>query len=141
MAEILACLRGERYRVQLHLDSLTMKAADMDGRVGPFYFEVEGSRSPFDGVFQAVVDHQYQFDDHNTPLFTLAYPTSQTSCSLVFRLKDKSRSRPVRRRLFARILVALDEQKMVIHEMQDSEGSKIVLRICCERMPPLVEGL
>lgn len=141
MAEILACLRGERYRVQLHLDSLTMKTADVDGRVGPFYFEVEGSRSPFDGVFQAVVDHHYQFDDNNTPLFTLAYPTTQTACSLVFRLKDKSRVRPVRRRLFTRILVALDEQKTVIHEMQDSEGSKIALRICCERMPALVEGL
>lgn len=141
MAEILACLRGERYRLQLYLDSLFMKTTDLDGRAGPFYFEVEGMRSPFDGVFQAVVDHYYHFDENNTPLFTLAYPVTQTSCTLVFRLKDRSRVRPVRRRLFVKILVALEDQKTVFHEMRDSEGSKITLRICCQRMPALVEAL
>lgn len=134
MTEILACLRGERYRVQLYLDSLSMKTADADGRAGPFYFEIDGMRSPFDGVFQAVVDHQYQFDENNTPLSTLAYPISQTSCTIVFRLKDRSRVRQVRRSLYTKILISLRDSQTVLHEMQDSEGSKITLRICCEQM-------
>lgn len=141
LTEILACLRGKRLRLQLYLDSLSMKVADLDGRAGPFYFEIDGKRSPFDGVFQAVVDHQYQFDESNTPLFTLAYPIDQTSCTLVFRLKDRSRTRTVRRRLFAKILVALQDGQTVLHEMQDSEGSSVTLRLRCQQMPALIGTL
>jgi hypothetical protein len=138
MEEITACLRGERFRMQLYLKSLHMHTQDEDGMVGPFYFEINGMRSPFDGIFQAEVDYFYTFDENSTPLATLAYPMEQRLVSTVFRLKDLSRARPVRRRLFAKLLDSLSDDEMSIHELQDNEGSRIALRVHSQLMPALL---
>ena len=140
MDEILACVRGERYRMQLFLKSLHMHTPDEDGMVGPFYFEINGMRSPFDGIFQAEAEHLYTFDDNSTPLATLAYPMEQRLVSTVFRLKDLSRVRPVRRRLFAKLLDSLSDDELSVHELQDNEGSKIALRVHSQQMPALIKS-
>jgi hypothetical protein len=108
--------------------------------VGPFYFEVNGMRSPYEGIFQAVADHYYDFGDNTIPLATLAHPIDQSLVSTVFRLKDGSRTRAVRRRLFAKLLDSLGNDQLIIHEMQDSEGSKITLRIRTQRVPALLNS-
>lgn len=141
MEEIAACLRGERYRMQLFLQSLHMHTQDEDGMVGPFYFEINGMRSPFDGIFKAEADHLYTFDDNSTPLATLAYPMEQRLVSTVFRLKDLSRARPVRRRLFAKLLDSLRDDELSIHELQDNEGSRIALRVHSQQMPALLNNV
>lgn len=138
MAEMLAYLRGERFRIQLYLHSLYMRTPDQDHMVGPFYFEVNGMRSPADGIFEAVADHHYTFDENSTPLATLAYPVGQALASTVFRLKDLSRARPIRRRLFAKLLDSLGEDEVAIHEMQDNEGSLITVRVRTQHMPTLL---
>lgn len=136
MREILACLRGERYRVQLFLQRLYMKMPEFQNVVGPFYFEIDGVRSPLDGIFQAEAEHEYTFDENNTPLGTVYYPLGQTLASVVFRLKDKSKSRQGKRRLFAKLLVSLGEDdESVVHEMPDNQGSQITLRVRTQRMP------
>jgi hypothetical protein len=140
MQEIAACLRGERYRMQLFLESLHMHTQDGDGMVGPFYFEINGMRSPFDGIFKAEVDHLYTFDENSTPLATLAYPMEQRLVSTVFRLKDSSRARPVRRRLFAKLLDSLSDDELSVHELQDNEGSRIALRVHSQQMPALLNS-
>ena len=140
MNEIAAFLRGERYRMQLFLMSLHMQTQDDDGMVGPFYFEINGMRSPFDGIFQAEVNHFYAFDENSTPLATLAYPMEQRLVSTVFRLKDLSRTRPVRRRLFAKLLDSLSDDELSVHELQDNEGSKIALRVHSQIMPALLNN-
>ncbi|HLA45072.1 MAG TPA: alpha/beta fold hydrolase, partial [Aggregatilineales bacterium] len=58
-SEILSCLKGERFRMQIFLESLYMRTPDQDGIVGPFYFEVNGMRTPYDGILQAVAEHHY----------------------------------------------------------------------------------
>jgi len=138
--EVLACLRGERYRMQLYLQSMFMRTPDEDGMVGPFYFEVNGMRSPFDGIFKAEADHHYTFEENSPPLATLSYLTDQTLATTVFRLKDVSRARAVRRRLFAKLLDSLGNDETAIHEMQDNEGSRITLRVRTERMPVILSG-
>ncbi len=139
LEEISACLRGERYRMQLFLHSLYMKTPDQGEMVGPFYFEINGIRTPFDGIFQAVAEHEYLFDESSTPLATLAHPPGQSLTSTVFRLKDQAKGRPVRRRLFAKLLVSLREDENTLHEMQDNEGSKITVRIHTQQMPRLLD--
>jgi hypothetical protein len=138
MAAILSFLKGQHFHIQLFLESLLMRGTDGDHRSGAFYFEVDGMRTPFDGVFQAVSDQYYFFDESSTPLSTLAFPITERSRNLVFRLKDRSRNRVVRRRLFGHIRVALSDQSDVRHLMQDSEGSEIVVRIRCQQMPSLM---
>ncbi|MFP4322325.1 MAG: esterase/lipase family protein [Anaerolineales bacterium] len=138
LEEILACLYGKRYRMQIFLHSLYMKTPDQGELVGPFYFEINGIRTPFDGIFQAVAEHEYLFDESSTPLATLSYPPGNALVSTVFRLKDQSKARPVRRRLFAKLLVSLADDENTLHEMQDNEGSKITVRIHTQAMPCLV---
>lgn len=138
--EVLAVLRGERYRMQLFLQSLHMRTADSDNIVGPFYFEVNGMRTPFNGIFQSEVDQHYQFDDTSTPLATLAYAADRVAlATTVIRLKDQSRTRSVRRRMFAKLFNSLDDNASALHEMQDNEGSKIALRVHTQRMPRVLE--
>jgi pimeloyl-ACP methyl ester carboxylesterase len=136
--EILAYLRGQHYRMQLYLQSMCMKTPDQGDQVGPFYFEVNGMRSPFDGIFQAQANYSYTFDESSTPLATLSYPPGQTLASTVFRLKDLSRTRPIRRRLFAKLLDSLGSDEIAVHEMQDNEGSQITVRVHTQRMPVLL---
>jgi pimeloyl-ACP methyl ester carboxylesterase len=139
LKEILAYLRGEYYRVQFFLENLLMRTPDQeDGLVGPFYFEVNGMRTPFEGIFEAQADHYYSFDLDSTPLATVAYPVTQTLASTVFRLKDLSRNRPTRRRLFAKLLDSLTLEGKSLHEMQDNEGSTLSLRVQCQRLPILL---
>ena len=138
ISEMMACMRGERYRVQVYLQSMYMRHEDQDGLVGPFCFEINGLRSPYDGIFQAEVDHAYYFDEQNTPLAALAFSQGQALAGLIFRLKDLSRGKNVRRRLFAKLLVSLGTDVTAVHEMQDNEGSKIILRVHAQRMPQLV---
>lgn len=137
--EMIACMRGERYRVQVYLQTLHMRHPDQEGIVGPFCFEINGLRSPFDGIFQAEADHAYHFDEQNTPLAALSFPKGQALAGLIFRLKDLSRARSVRRRLFAKLLVSLGNDVTAVHEMQDNEGSKIILRVHSQRMPQLID--
>lgn len=138
LQEILACLHGERYRMQFFLQSMLMRTADQDGLVGPFYFEFNEVRSPFSGIFQATAEHYYTFEEESTPLATLAFPVDQTLSSTVVRLRDMSRVRPTRRRLLAKLLGSLHDGEMAIHEMQDNEGSLITLRVITQRMPKLL---
>jgi pimeloyl-ACP methyl ester carboxylesterase len=137
--EILACLRGERYRLQFFLQNMLMRTADQEnGLVGPFYFEFNEIRSPFSCIFQAMADQQYSFEEDSTPLATLAFPLDQTLATTVIRLRDMSRTRPTRRRLLAKLLGALHDGQMALHEMQDNEGSLITLRVVTQRLPKLL---
>lgn len=138
MSEMLACLQGERYRMQVFLQSLLMKTPDDDGLAGPFCFEINGMRTPFTGSFQALPDHPYQFEEDSTPIATLAYGVDQSLASTLFRLKDMSRTRQVRRRLFTKLLDSLVDRGIAVHEMQDNEGSKIIVRVHTRRMPSVL---
>lgn len=137
-SEMLACMRGERFRVQLYLESLHMVSAAPDGEIAPFFFEINGMRSPFDGIFQAEADHIYTFDENNTPLAALGYSDRQALVSLIFRLKDLSRAGSVKRRLFAKLLVTLGKDVTAVHEMQDNQGSTITIRVHTQRMPAII---
>gem|GEM_PF-4846672 len=138
--EILAWLQGLRYRMRFYLQSLEMKTPDTeDGMVGPFCFDVNGMQSPYRGSFLAAAEHPYTFERTNTPLATLGHPQQKkTYISTELRLKDFSRTRSVRRRLMVRLLNSLDDNTTTLHEMQDSEGSQIALRLHIQKMPVLL---
>jgi hypothetical protein len=116
-----------------------MKTPDDNGMVGPFCFEINRMRSPYTGSFQALPDHPYHFEEDSTPIATLSYGVDQSLASTLFRLKDmSSRTRQVRRRLFTKLLDSLVDNEIAVHEMQDNEGSKIIVRVHTRRMPTLL---
>jgi hypothetical protein len=138
MQELLAYLRGGRFQLQLYLQSLYMRSPEENEWIAPFYFEINGLRSPYPGVFQAQADHYYQFEETSTPLATLMYSPEEALVSTRIRLKDLSRKRPFKRRLLVDLMTPLQDQNSALHDIQDNEGSRICLRVQTRRLPAVL---
>ncbi|NDJ86048.1 MAG: hypothetical protein GYB66_09195 [Chloroflexi bacterium] len=136
---ILACLRGERYQLRLHLVGIRLRGEDVDGYSGPVAFEINGIRMPPDSIFHGVTDRLYLFDEHVPPICTLGYPSSAISGTITLHLKDLSNERRRRRRMYARLHIPLRTPDDAIHAMQDSEGSDFLWRVVSERMPVVLK--
>lgn len=132
---ILLCLRGEFYQVKLRLVGIQLRGEDSDGIAGPVAFEINGNRMPHDSIFQGEPGRLFLFEDSVPPLATLHYPLGTISAPITLHLKDLSKQRGKRRRMYTRLYVPLRHEGSIAHTMQDSEGSDFIWRITCKRMP------
>ncbi len=131
-------LLGQKWVVRVLLRSMRMLVPNDSEDAGAFYFEIEGQRAPFDGVFQPRAGRLYEFTDL-TPLGTFAYPMgARVAADIRFRLREVSRAGPVRRTLYAILHVPLVEQGVIEHTMQDNFGSEINLTIHCAGAPRVI---
>ncbi|MBN1963914.1 MAG: hypothetical protein JW910_04675 [Anaerolineae bacterium] len=135
-------LAGQYWLVAVRLQGLTMRGPASDDRTGPFCFEVNGQRVPFDGVFSVPVDEPFAFDPAMTPLGTLTFPLTQwgRAADIDFRLKDLAPRRGPRRKLLTSLHVALGPDTVSEHVLQDSQGSEIRIQVRCDRPPSLIEA-
>ncbi|MBN1287392.1 MAG: hypothetical protein JXB47_18470 [Anaerolineae bacterium] len=134
-------LLGGVWTIQLHLRGFQMRPGAPEAPVGQFYFEVDQQRVPPEGMFAPPDTSEYTFEDHYTPLGTVALPAKQAlqAANINFRLREVGRSMPKRRRTLTTTLhVPLVEGKPIDHVMQDSFGSEIRLRVHCMRTPAII---
>ncbi len=134
-----AYLRGEVWIVQLHLRGLQMRLGAPDVPLGRFFFEVESQRVPPEAVFVPPDQTDYEFE-YFTPLGTIGIPDRPglQATDVKFRLREVGKSAPKRRSLTTRLHVPLVDGNHVDHDMQDSFGSEIRLRVHCIRAPRLI---
>ncbi|MBN2471306.1 MAG: hypothetical protein JXN59_11320 [Anaerolineae bacterium] len=137
-------LAGDRLLVHVCLETLQMRGQPIDGeRTGPFCFEVNGHRAPFDGVLRVPLEIAYTFDPARTLLGTLAFPYSASgrSVNIDFRLKDlSSQSDGQRRKLLASLHAPLRAGGVSEHMLQDSLGSTVGIQVRCERPQSVLEA-
>lgn len=128
--------------VSVGLQRLTMRgAAGANSHTGPFCFEVNGLRVPFDGVFRVAVESQHEFDPAQTLLGTLAFPYSKAghAVNIGFRLKDLAPPTDQRRKLFTSLHTPLRHGLISEHALQDSFGSLVGIQVRCERPLPVLD--
>lgn len=132
---ILSYLQGEYYQVKLKLVGLRLRREDGEGLSGPVAFEVDRHRTPPDTVFQGITERLYLFEERVPPIYTMAYPVSASSATITLQLRDLSNVSSRRRRMYTRLHIPLKKDEGSIHSMQDSEGSDLLWRVTCQRMP------
>lgn len=136
-------LAGERVLVHVCLQSLEMRGQPYeDKRTGPFCFEVNGHRAPFDGALRVPLETAFAFDPARTLLGTLVFLRSASgrAVNIDFRLKDLS-SLPggQRRKLLTSLHTPLRAGLVSEHTLQDSLGSVVGIQVRCERPQPVLE--
>ncbi len=137
-------LAGEQMLVHVCLHSLEMRGQPAGGtRSGPFCFEVNGHRAPFDGALRVPLETTYAFDPARTLLGTLAFLRSASgrAVNIDFRLKDLS-SLPggQRRKLLTSLHTPLRDGLISEHTLQDSLGSVVGIQVRCEQPRPVLEA-
>lgn len=137
-------LAGDLLLVSVCLKSLTMRGSVGDnGQTGPFCFEVNGHRAPFDGAFRVPVETAYTFDPARAQLGTLTFPATAGGKAVTFdfRLKDLSSvpGQP-RRKLLTSLHTSLRDGLVAEHTLQDSLGSVVGIQVRCMRPPALLEA-
>lgn len=132
---ILGHLHGEYYQVKLKLVGLRLRREDHDNLAGPVAFEVDRHRTPPDTVFQGIAERLYLFEERVPPIYTMAYPMTASSATITLQLRDLSNATGRRRRMYTRLHIPLKRDEGSIHSMQDSEGSDLLWRVICQRMP------
>lgn len=127
-------LMGELWLVTVRLQQLTMHPAAADEtRTGPFCFEINGWRTPFDGAFRLPLDTSQAFDLERTVLATIAFPVKSAgrAADVQFRLKDLSPPTGQRRKLHASLHIPLREDAGTTHVLADSLGSEVSIQVRC----------
>ncbi|MBI5930514.1 MAG: alpha/beta hydrolase [Chloroflexi bacterium] len=132
---LLGYLQGGYYQVKLKLVGLRLRREDSEGLSGPVAFEVDRQRTPPDTVFQGITERLYLFEERVPPLYTMAYPVTASSATITLQLRDLSNVSGRRRRMYTRLHIPLKKDEGSIHSMQDSEGSDLLWRVACQRMP------
>ncbi len=145
------CLRGDFWMVTVRLKRLEMRGApDAEGRSGPFCFEVNGWRTPFDGVFRAPLQRAFDLDPARALLATVPFPKTNAgrAVDVTFRLKDLTPAAsdpgnpqpPERRKLVASLHTPLRADQVAEYALQDSLGSEIVIQIRCDSPRSFLEA-
>jgi hypothetical protein len=136
-------LVGAQWLVTVRLRSLHMRAfaGSDDLYTGPFCFEVNGQRAPFDGHLRAPVEQLFEFDAARTLLSTLTFPLAGTgrAINLDFRLKDLSPRGGPRRMLVASLHTPLRDDLTTEHFLQASLGSEVHIQVCCKRPKAVID--
>ena len=134
-------LQGALWVVTVRLQSLEMQGPPQETITGPFCFEVNGWRAPFDGVFRVPTGQRFEFDPARTLLGTIIFPLTQMgrAVDIDFRLKDLSPPSGRRRKLFTSLHTPLREGVVSEHRLQDSLGSEVGIQVCCNRPLPLLK--
>lgn len=135
-------LSGQLILVTVGLQNLMMRGAvGANGHTGPFCFEVNGQRVPFDGVFRVALEAAHTFDPALTLLGTLAFPITDAgyAVNIDFRLKDLAPAVGQRRKLLTSLHTPLRDGLVSEHTLQDSLGSVVGIQVRCERPLPVLE--
>ncbi len=135
-------LQGQFWLVTVRLKSLVMQGAQEQERTGPFCFEVNGWRAPFDGAFRVPVGVLYEFDPARTLLGTVTFPLTEMgrAVDIDFRLKDLSPVSGRRRKLSTSLHTPLRDDLVSEHVLQDSLGSEVGIQVCCQRPRSVLEA-
>jgi len=135
-------LLGEQWLVTVRLQSLNMHGDGEDASTGPFCFEVNGLRAPFDGAFRVPLDRRFTFEPARTLLGTLTFPLTAAgrAVDIDFRLKDLSPQRGQRRKLLTSLHTPLRAGVLSEHLLQDSLGSEVGIQVRCDRPQPILEN-
>lgn len=133
-------LQGALWVVTVRLHSLYMHGSPDGEKTGPFCFEVNGWRAPFDGVFRVPIDTRFDFDPARTLLGTIIFPLTQLgrAVDIDFRLKDLGPLNGKRRKLFTSLHTPLREASVSEHLLQDSLGSEVGIQVYCDRPDSLI---
>ncbi|GEM_PF-6440768 len=134
-------LQGQLWLVTVRLQSLEMRGPETETHTGPFCFEINGWRAPFDGVLRMPLGKYYEFNPGHALLGTLPFPLTQMgrAVDINFRLKDLSPPRLPRRKLLASLHTPLRAGAVSEHVLQDSLGSEVRIQVRCDRPEPVLE--
>jgi hypothetical protein len=136
-------LQGSLWLITVRLKSLEMRGGvEANTRTGPFCFEVNGWRAPFDGVLRVPLEKRYEFDPARTLLGTLMFPLTAAgrAVDIDFRLKDLSPRTQQRRKLLTSLHTPLHQDLVSEHVLQDSLGSEVGIQVRCDRPRPVLEA-
>lgn len=145
--EIRHHLQQALWLVTVRLMSLNMRGQADIKRTGPFCFEINQRRAPFDGAFRVPVGENIDFEA--PPLLaTLPFPLKDEgrAVKIDFRLKDLSPMRTLatetqrpapRRKLVASLHTPLRDGVVNEQLLQDSLGSEIGIQMACCRSVPV----
>jgi hypothetical protein len=141
--EIRRYMQGALWLVTVRLQKLIMRGGAMaDDLTGPFCFEINGWRAPFDGVFRVPVDSPFEFDPTRTRLGTLTFPLTASgyAVDIDFRLKDLTSRLETRRKLLTSLHTPLRAGLMSEHVLQDSLGSEVCIQVRCDQPKPVLDS-
>jgi len=135
-------LQGALWVVTVRLHSLHMHGPPGERMTGPFCFEVNGWRAPFDGVFRVPIGTRFDFDPARTLLGTIIFPLTQMgrAVNIGFRLKGLGPLSGQRRKLFTSLHTPLREASISEHVLQDSLGSEVGIQVYCDRPDSLIQN-